>query len=310
MDAATQAPAPVKTRRHIWPYGLGLLVVIAVAVVAFWNWDWFIPLVNARATAALGRPTTVEHLDVKLGRTTTIILSGVQVANPDGIGNGKPFAQIAKLTAAADVMAYIHSRQIVIPQITIDQPVIEADQDANGKASWTGLSGSSSDSSASNTDPNAGPKLGQLVINDGKAHVALAKLKADVNFDIATRQPNQAPSQIVVDAKGTYAGQPITGQFVGGALLSLRDAADPYPVDLHLANGPTKVALTGTVQNPLNFAGANLKLDLAGPNMALLTPLTGVPIPETPPFSIAGALNYADKRSSSTISPVASAPVT
>ena len=296
MDAATQAPAPVKTRRHIWPYGLGLLVVIAVAVVAFWNWDWFIPLVNARATAALSRPTTVEHLDVKLGRTTTIILSGVQVANPDGIGNGKPFAQIAKLTVAADVMAYIHSRQIVIPQITIDQPVIEADQDANGKASWTGLGGSSSDSSASNTDPNAGPKLGQLVINDGKAHVALAKLKADVNFDIATRQPNQAPSQIVVDAKGTYAGQPITGQFVGGALLSLRDAADPYPVDLHLANGPTKVALTGTVQNPLNFAGANLKLDLAGPNMALLTPLTGVPIPETPPFSIAGALNYADKK--------------
>ena len=99
-----------------------------------------------------------------------------------------------------------------------------------------------------------------------------------------------------MDAKGTYAAQPITGHFVGGALLSLRDTANPYPVDLHLANGPTRIALVGTVENPLNFAGTNLKLELTGPNMALLLPLTGIPIPETPSYSVAGNLDYADKK--------------
>jgi uncharacterized protein involved in outer membrane biogenesis len=305
-QSETPTVPPRRRSRHIWAYVLGVFVVAIVAVVALWDWDWFIPMVDARATAALGRKTTIQHLDVKLGRTTTVIASGVQVANPDGLGDGKPFADIAKLTVAADVMAYYHTRQIVIPQIIVDQPVVEADQDASGRASWTGLGGSSSSSSESK-DPAAGPRIGQLVINGGKVHALLAKLKADFDLDVATRSSDDVQGaqhdkaaanggQIVVDAKGKYANQPITGQLVAGALLSLRDASNPYPIDLHLANGPTHVALTGTVENPLNFAGANLKLEFSGPNAALLMPLTGIPIPETPPYSIAGALDYADHK--------------
>ena len=309
MQSSAAAPTAVRPRRrHIWAYVLALLVAAIVVVVALWDWDWFLPIVNAQASSALGRKTTVEHLDVKLGRTTTVILSGVKVENADGLGDGKPFADIGKLTVLADVMAYVHNRQIVIPQIIVDQPVIEADADAEGKASWTGLGGSSKPEPAGKqADPNAGPKIGQLVIHDGKAHVAMAKLRADFNLAVSTRSAEDAPAaqhdkaannggQIVVDAKGTYAAQPILGQFIGGALLSLRDTANPYPVDLHLANGPTKVSLTGTLQNPLNFAGADLKLEFSGPNAALLTPLTAVPIPETPPYSIAGGLDIDGKK--------------
>lgn len=304
MTDPTSPPAPPRKRRHIWAYAFAGVVVAGVAVVALWDWDWFIPLVNARASAAAGRTVTIQHLDVKLGRTITVAASGVEVANPDGLGGGKPFAEIAKLTVVADAMAYIQHRQIVIPQIILDQPVVEADENSAGKASWSGLGGGGPSGSS---DPAAGPRLGQLVINGGHAHVALAKLKANFNLEIATRQPDALQGaerdkavanagQIVVEAKGTYAAQAITGRFIGGALLSLRDVANPYPVDLKLANGPTRVALTGTVQNPLNFAGADLKLELAGPSMGLLMPLTGIPLPETPPFSIAGMLDYADRK--------------
>ena len=106
----------------------------------------------------------------------------------------------------------------------------------------------------------------------------------------------KAPSEIVVDAHGTYAGQPITGRFVGGALLTLRDAAHPYPIDLHLANGATRVSMVGTVENPLNFAGARVKLSFTGPDMSQLYPLTGVPIPPTPPFSITSNIDYVKPR--------------
>lgn len=305
-DATPKAnPAP-KKKRHIGLYVLSTFVVGIVALVALWDWDWFIPLVDRQASAALGRPVTIQHLHVKLGRVTTVAADGVQVANVEGLGGGKPFAQIDKLTVLADVWEYIRTRQIVIPQITADHPVVEADQDASGKASWDGIGGSGA-SSAPSKDPAASPRIGQLVINDGQAHVALAKLKADFTLEVATRAPDAAPGvehdkavanggQIVADAKGTYAAQPISGHFVGGALLSLRDKANPYPVDLHVANGPTKVALTGTVENPLSFAGADLKLELTGPNMGLLTPLTGVPIPETPSYAIDGNLDYADRR--------------
>lgn len=291
-----------KPRRRLWLLIPSVLVIGVIVLVALWDWNWFLPLVNRQASAALGRPVKATSLDVHLGRVTTVTLGGIEVANAPNFDASKPFATVAKLTVALDIMAYIHDRSIVLPQITVDQPVVEADQDAAGHANWDFGSGPSGDSKKS--DPNAGPKIGQLVINDGHAHVAMAKLKSDFNLTVATKPADAVTGaghdaavanggQLLVGAKGTYAGQPVTGQFVGGALLSLRDAANPYPIDLHLEDGPTHVALIGTVENPLNFAGANLKLDLAGPDMALLFPLTGIPIPQTPAYSIAGKLAYA-----------------
>ncbi len=309
---AHDAHSEDRPRRAIWPWILGLFGIGVIALVALWDWDWFLPIVERQASAALGRPVTAQHLHVRLGRVTAVTLDKVEVAGVDGVAGGKPFADVDTLTVDADVVAYLHSRQIVLPQIVLDHPVVEADQGADGKANWP--TGSDSPPSKKPADPDAGPKIGRLVINDGHAHVAIARLKADFSLDAATRQADgqgaadaKPPTggtpaaagdagQIVVDAKGTYAAQPITGKLIGGALLSLRDTSHPYPVDLHLANGPTRVALTGTVQNPLNFAGADLKLDLSGPDMSKLTPLTGVPIPETPAYSIAGKLDYADRK--------------
>ena len=75
-------------------------------------------------------------------------------------------------------------------------------------------------------------------------------------------------------------------------MLSLRDGKTPYPIDLKVENGPTRVSLVGTVDDPLAFAGTNLKLELAGPDMSLLLPLTGIAIPKTPPYRVAGQLAY------------------
>ena len=45
------------------------------------------------------------------------------------------------------------------------------------------------------------------------------------------------------------------------------------------ASGRPRFALRGTVQDPLALAGADLRLDISGPDMGLLAPLTGVPLP-------------------------------
>ena len=302
MPNVAATPAPSRRRRHIGLWLLSAFIVAVIAVVALWDWDWFLPLVEAQATSAIGRKTTAQHMHVQLGRVTIVTLDGVEIANADGFDAATPFAHADKLSVQADIMAYVRSRQIVIPQIQVDHPVVDVEQRADKTANWPTGSGSS-EASDKKADPNDGPKIGNLIINDGHAHVVLPTLKANFNLDVATKQgdsgaaaPDKQAGRIVVGAKGTYAAQPITGELVAGALLSLRDTAHPYPIDLHLANGPTKVALTGTVENPLNFAGANLRLEFTGPNMGLLTPLTGVPIPETPAYSIAGKLNYEDRK--------------
>ena len=274
------------TRRR-WPFFVGGVVLLLVVAVFLFRWDWLIPVVQARASAALGRPVTITHLHVALGRMTRIEADGVVIGNPADWPGGGNFATAERLGVDVDAMALIKHRQIVLPVIDVQSPKVEAQQLADGRANWTFDFGSGGGS-------GPGPSLGTLRIADGHAHVVDAKLAADFNVDLETQDSKDGTGQIVASAKGTYAKQPITAQFTGGALLSLRDAAKPYPVDLKLANGPTKVSLVGTVQNPLAFAGVDLKLELAGPDMSLLLPLTGIAIPKTPPYRVAGQLDYAD----------------
>ena len=282
--------------RFVTPLLFAAIPVAAiVALVTFWNWDWLIPIVQGRASSALGRAVTIEHLHVQLGRVTMVSADGVRIANPADFPEQGDFARIARLSVQADVMAYIRSREIVLPEIVLERPEIRALQTADGKNNYT----------LSLDSESAGPavKIGDLRISDGQAHVIIPTLKADFALRIATREvPAVAPgtptpdTQIVVDTKGTYAGQPVTGQLVGGALLSLRDAQRPYPVDLKLVNGATRVSLVGTLTDPLTFGGADLKVQLAGADMRDLYHLTGIPIPETPAYRIAGQLDYADHK--------------
>jgi len=273
-----------ETKRRRWPFVIGGLALLLVVAVAVFRWDWLIPVVNAQASKALGRPVTVTHLHVRLGRVPHIEADGITIGNPEDWPGGGNLATADRLSVDVDAMAYIRDRQIVIPDIAVERPQVDAQQLADGRANWTLASGGGS---------GPAPKIGNLRISDGHAHVVMAKLKSDFNIDVATQDVDGQPSRIVALAKGTYAAQPISAQFTGGALLSLRDEAQPYPVDLQVANGPTKVAVVGTVKDPLAFAGADLKLDLAGPDMSLLLPLTGVAIPKTPPFRITGSLDYA-----------------
>jgi uncharacterized protein involved in outer membrane biogenesis len=289
--AAGSTPAARPRRHRVGWTVAGVLLLAVVLLAVFWDWNWFRPLVEAQVSAQLGRPVTIEHFDLKPGRQTVAIADGVQIANPPGFPSDTPFATIERLAVTVDVMAYLHGRQIVVPAIVVDHPVISAEQPAGHAANW--VFPALSPKPGAPTTPS--PQIGDLQINDGHAHVLDPAMKADFAMDIATSEPQaDGTRKIRIDTKGTYAGQPVTSQAVGGALLSLRDAAHPYPIDLKIANGPTRVSLVGTIRNPMAFAGADLKLTFTGPDMSLLYPLTGIPIPKTPPFDITGNLDYAD----------------
>lgn len=277
-------------RGVIWLKILFPLVVIILLMAIFWNWDWFIPLVDAQASAELGRKVTMQHLHVGLGRGVTVTATGVTIANPDGFpASEPPFATIDRLSVRVDALGYIRRRTLSLTTIALDHPVINVRQLPNGTNNYTLKSSSHATGKL--------PRLGNLLINHGTASVIMPLQKS--NFDLAI-QTREAPpgarlftgGEIVVDAHGTYANAPITGRFIGGALLSLRNPSAPYPVDLHVQNGTTMASLIGTVEDPTNLAGAHLLLNLSGQNMANLYLLTGVPVPATPPFKLSGYIVY------------------
>ncbi len=293
MDSNVPSPAvqtPARRRRILGLEILGGVIVLILLLLFFWNWDWFIPLVETDASSTLGRKVTLQHLHVRLGRTTLIAADKIVIANPKGFDGD--LATIDQLVIEVDVLGYFHNGVLTLSKIVVERPVANMRQLPDGTNNYR----LKLKSSTSKSKPT---QIGNLYIHNGAASVVMAKYKTNMDLTIHTEAApatgifENDPNILVVTAKGTYAKQPITGNFKGGALLSLRDPAQPYPVDLHIANGYTTVALLGTIEQPMSFGGAKLKLTLAGQDMSDLFQLTNIPLPATPPYSLTGHLDYA-----------------
>jgi uncharacterized protein involved in outer membrane biogenesis len=239
-------PNPMLRRKRrlgkCWPFVLGGTVLAVGIFATVWDWDWLRPLVAYEASAALGRPVTLGHFGLKLGRQTVAVADEVRIANPENFTQDTPLATVERLTVTIDMMELLRRRAVVVPDILVERPRIVASQREDGSANYLFPDLSSGGNGKAT-------KLGNLRISAGQAHIVLARLRADFNVTIETRDAVDA-AQVVAEAKGVYAGQPIDASFGGDALLSLRDAVTPYQVNLKITNGPTHVSLVGSVQDP------------------------------------------------------------
>ena len=269
--------------------GVGLVVLIGL----IWDWNWFRPLVERIISVQLDRTVQLGHFDIKdfLSREPLIVFDAIAVGNPADFPSGTQLGTIDRLSARVDFWRFVRSggATVILPEIAIERPNGDLRPGPHGNPNWLfGLP------VASTTDSVASlPRIGAITITDGNFRVADSKLKADFTIAVQTEAAKAGgESRLVASVRGTYAGQPITAQFSGGALLSLRDPAKPYPVDLTVANGATHIHLHGVVQDPLNFAGADLQLEIEGKSLADLYALIAIPLAPTPPFHLVGHLDY------------------
>ncbi|MEI4584005.1 AsmA family protein, partial [Klebsiella pneumoniae] len=83
---------------------------------------------------------------------------------------------------------------------------------------------------------------------------------------------------------GSFNGAPVAGEGKAGGVLSLQDQQQPYPLQAQVKVGKTAIGVRGTLTKPAELAALDLRLSIAGASMGNLYPLTGVLLPETPPF--------------------------
>lgn len=283
-------PTPANTRLRPWLVGLGAVMLGLAATLggAFLalGAGWFNPLAERYVSARLGRPTSLERLEIHPGRVTRVVLSGLRIANPPGFPQDKAFARIASAEVTFDSWAMLASRTARITSLVLAGAEVEAETRADGTSNYS--------FSWPEAAPGAGPAIGALELRQARLHILHAPLKANFVITAETR-PGQLPdgtAGLVAEARGDYAGAPITGRLTGGSLIALAHDTTPWPVTLELVNGTTRASLRGTLLNGLALGGADLRLELSGPDMRFLTPLTGVPIPSTPAFRVAGRLGY------------------
>jgi AsmA family protein len=273
-----------------WLLWAGLAMVGFLAAAVLSSPLWLGPIASRQASKALGRPVEVGRLQLRPGSPLVITVEDVMIGNPGDFLSGEaPLLRIPRLTLQLEAGAYLRRREIVIPSIELERPVASAVSAASGQNNYGFGADLASDA--------AGPKIGAIRILDGRARVSLADLRADFELALSTRdEAGQGQHPITAEARGSYADQPLTATLLAGGLQGLRDPSGAWPLELHLANGPTRASLKGTLQAPLNPRAAAFGLLLAGPDMALLESLTGVPLPTTPPYELGGKLDYTEGR--------------
>lgn len=277
-------------RHPIWA-GIGVFIGCLVVLALVWDWNWFRPMVASKIAEQLERPVTLRHFDVEhaFSAQPTLVLDGVAIGNPPDFPEGTQTGTVDELRVSFDVRALVSSfgKKIIVSQLIVQHPEGDLRPGPKGNPNWTFPI---AEDSAGNATP---PRIGSLIITDGDFRFADPRLKADFQVKARTQPADEKhEQQIVIDARGTYGGQPLSGHFVGGSVLALRNSDKPYPIELTAQSGDTHVHLAGTIDHPDQFSGADLRLQLQGQDLADLYKLFKLPLQPSPPYTLRGHLDY------------------
>ncbi|MDI6635838.1 AsmA family protein [Pantoea dispersa] len=300
-----------------WVVGiLLLLVVVVVVIIATFDWNRLKPTINQKVSAELNRPFAIRgDLGVAWVRNREepgwrswvpwpqVHADDVMLGNPPSVPE-VTMVHLQRVEATLAPLALLH-KEIYLPWIKMQQPDARLVQTADKKNNWTFNLASSE-----NSDPNAPPsawsfRLDNILFDQGQLRYRDAINKADVTVKINPLGKPVPYAQVAGgndqqkgagdfvfgwQASGTYNNQKLDGDGKIGGMLSLRSKTTPFPLQLDVRNGTTRVRVDGTLQDPLNLGGLDVRLRFSGDTLANLYGLTGVLLPDTPPYETDGHL--------------------
>lgn len=278
----------------------GLIAIPAIALVVLLNFDWnrAKPWFSARTSEALGRPFTIAGElaltwekqvagSAKLDQGWRgmipwphLVAQDIHIGNPPAMAAPAEMASIRQFAFSLNPLALLE-KKIIIPVLSFDSPVLSLLRDADGNNNWT-----------FKNDDKPFPwqlELQRVIFTKGSVHLIDAIKHADVTADIDTLDADPDYG-VAWQIRGKFNGEPISGNGRAGAVLSLQHQTVPYPIMADLRMGQTVIAVKGTLTKPTDLAALDMRLKLSGVSMARLYALSGIVLPETPPFATEGHL--------------------
>lgn len=303
-----------------WSFAsLVVLLAALVLVIAFFDWNRIKPALNAKVSEELHRPFAINgNLAVVWQREQQeggwrgwvpwphVVAEDLTLGNPDW-SKSPQMATLERVELRISPLALL-ARRVAIPRIDLTGPNANLQRLADGRANWT--------FQFDPKDPDAEPSSWTVdigAIGFDKGHVTLddqtLKTRLDLVIELLgkpvpfsdivgektaskARDQGALPQDYAFAFKvdGQYHGQGLSGSGKVGGLLALQDATQPFPLQAQAKIAETRIELAGTLTDPKNLGALDLRLKLAGSNLAHLYPLTGVTLPDSPPYATDGHL--------------------
>jgi uncharacterized protein involved in outer membrane biogenesis len=167
-----------------------------------------------------------------------------------------------------------------ISLIKVDQPAINAVRDASGRANWQ------FSNKADEAAPHV-PPIGRLVITGGAVRYQDARLQLNFLGSVSTNETvaDVGRGSFLLQGRGMLRQTPFTARVSGGPLVNI-DPHQPYPFNALVQTQGTKVNVVGSMARPFDLQNVSGRLRASGPDLADLYHLTGVALPNTPPYDL------------------------
>ncbi|OHV08875.1 AsmA family protein [Kushneria phosphatilytica] len=298
--------------------GLAVAVLVTLSLIPL---NWLRPVIDEQVSRALQRPFAIRgtlQLDWQSLPGHVLPLPALRagdliLGNPRDFqsptGKAAPMVQLASVEAGIALPALLY-RRINIPRVTLTQPQAELIRLADGRNNWTFSFGDNDASKASDSESDSGwtVAIDDIVFDQSRVVYRDAVLDADITVTLDPLGQPVPYAEIVGQARedrdargpadyrfgwqveGRYKGEPLEGSGRIGGMLSLRQGQQPFPLQVDLRSGETHIKVTGTLTDPLNLGALDLHLALEGRSLGNLYALTGVVLPDTPPYATNGHL--------------------
>lgn len=285
-----------RPRRLIKGTGAGflLLAFAVLAIVLFFPAGKLGSWLGKSGSDRFGREFAIEGpLAIDWHWTTPVIRAqDIRLANREGAPE-PDMLRIEAAEIAVKIWPLLIGR-IELPHVTLTRPQLVLEQIDKDTANWdlpAASEGKAVEEAVVPEERSEFPVIGLLEIHEGtlKYRNAPRGLELDLSLDTAVGEGG-AERRFTVSGTGSLEGRAFNLNARGGSLEMLRESEKPWPLAADLTMGATRVRASGTFTDPLQLRGIDVNLQVEGNNLADLFYLTGVPLPLSPPYRLAGRM--------------------
>ena len=289
--AETSVRGTFADRRRRWRLirTTAIWTVLAAGVAVFcyeFSWDWLRGPIARYASVRTGRPVQIlGHLHVHpFSWTPSASVDGIVVGNPRWMGGGQT-ANLGRTSVQLALKPLLHwrakDRALILPLLDIEHPTISLYADRTGRNNWT-LGGG----------PSKGAKLPLIqhfVLRDGALHIRDLQRKLTFDGTVTTTENagGYSAQAFHLLGKGALNAAPFDAEITGGPLVHVQKDR-PYPFNMDLRSAYTHVTARGEVVRPFDLGHLQAAATVSGRDLADLYHLTGIVMPNTPAYSLAG----------------------
>lgn len=163
-------------------------------------------------------------------------------------------------------------------------PSAAASSGALGASAASAAAGSAGSSAASGASGASGASAASA------RSASTATAASGASGAAAPAKPSGPTYAFGLKVDGRYKNVPINGTGKVGGVLAIQDTSRPFPLQADVKAGDTRLAIVGTLTDPMHLAALDLRLWLQGTSMSHLYQLTGITLPDTPPYATEGRL--------------------